>query len=215
LTRPEGTGMRDVFSQLMSLVPVPPAAAADLRARLTAPDRHYHGLAHVELLWQRHRRYAAGALAAPPWHGLIACAIAFHDAVYDAARKDNEARSAQLWRDARPALPDPHVEWVEATILATADHLGAAPEPGQDETAWAARAWMLDLDLTPLGEEPAAFAANTQALRREFHHLTDAQWHQGRAAFLRRFAAATVLFRTPALRDAFEAQTRANLAAGQ
>lgn len=203
--------MRDIFAHLMSHVPVPPAAAADLRARLTSPDRHYHGLAHVELLWQRHLHFATGALAAPPWHGLTACAIAFHDAIYDAARRDNEARSAALWRSAQPALPEPAIAWVEATILATANHLGATPEPGMDETAWAARAWMLDLDLTPLGEDPETFAANTAALRREFHHLTDTQWQQGRATFLTHFAAAPVLFRTPTLAAAFDAATRRNL----
>jgi predicted metal-dependent HD superfamily phosphohydrolase len=206
--------MDGIFAQLMSHVPVPTAAAADLHARLAGPDRHYHGLAHVELLWQRHLRHASPALAAPPWHGLIACAIAFHDAIYDAARKDNEARSAELWRSAGPALPQPQVDWVAGTIMATADHLGTTPEPGMDAAAWAARAWMLDLDLTPLGEDPATFDANTEALRREFHHLSEAQWQQGRTAFLRRFAAAPVLFRTPALRDVFEGRTRANLAAG-
>ena len=204
--------MDDIFTHLMSHVPVPAAAAANLHAHLTSPDRHYHGLGHVELLWQRHLHYATAPLSTPPWHGLIACAIAFHDAIYNAARRDNEARSAALWRAAGPALPEPAIAWVEATILATADHLGATPTPGLDETAWAARAWMLDLDLTPLGENPETFAANTAALRREFHHLSDTQWQQGRATFLTHFAATPVLFRTPTLAAAFDAATRRNLA---
>jgi len=80
------------------------------------------------------------------------------------------------------------------------------------EAAWAARAWMLDLDLTPLGERPEAFNANTEALRREYAHLSDQAWNQGRAAFLRGIAATPRLFRTPVLHTAFEPQARANFA---
>jgi predicted metal-dependent HD superfamily phosphohydrolase len=205
--------MDDPLADLMALVPVPAAARDALLACLAGPTRAYHGTAHVVLLWQRHVRYGAGlAVRAEPWNTRLACAIAYHDAVYDAARRDNEARSAAMWRQARPDLPAEDVEWVAATILATADHLGASPEPGMAPQSWAARAWMLDLDLSPLGEEQAAFDANTAALRHEFAHLSDEAWAKGRAAFLRSFAAAPRLFRTPVLHAAFEAPARANLA---
>lgn len=206
--------MGETFDDLMAHVPVTEAAAADLRARLEGADRHYHGMAHVELLWRRHLRYGAGLpVSAAPWHGWIACAIAFHDAIYDATRADNEQASAALWRAAAPALPSEGIEWVAGTILATSDHLGAAPEPAMPAAAWQARVWMLDLDLTPLGEVRAVFNANTDLLRREFAHLSDAQWEQGRAAFLRKMVGVPRLYRTPVLHDAFEAQARANLAA--
>ena len=96
---------------------------------------------------------------------MIACAIAFHDAIYDPQRRDNEARSATLWRSAEPALAPWEIDWVAGTILATADHLGAQPDPGMAEDAWRARLWMLDLDLTPLGGSWDAFDANTSKLR--------------------------------------------------
>ena len=101
---------------------------------------------------------------------------------------------------------------MSGTILATANHLAAGPEAGMGEAAWAARAWMLDLDLTPLGEEEAVFDANTAALRREFAHLSDAQWVAGRGAFLRGISKAERLFRTPVLHEAFEGAARANFA---
>ena len=205
--------MTDPLADILAHVPVPDAAKSDLRARLAEPTRAYHGTAHIALLWQRHRHYGAGLPIQPePWNTLLACAIAFHDAIYDAARKDNEARSAALWQQAAPALPPDQVAWVTGTILATAHHLAAQPEPGMPPAAWAARAWMLDLDLTPLGEDPDTFDANTQALRHEFHHLSDDAWAQGRATFLRTIAATPRLFRTPILHDAFEARARANFA---
>lgn len=205
--------MTDPLADILALVPVAEGFKADLRQRLAEPSRHYHGAAHVALLWQRHLRHGAGLrVEAAPWHTWLACAIAYHDAVYDAARKDNEARSAALWQDAAPALPREGIAWVTGTILATANHLAAAPEPGMDVAAWTARAWMLDLDLTPLGEAPEVFDANTAALRQEYAHLSDEAWTAGRSAFLRGIAKAPRLFRTEVLRAAFEAQARANFA---
>jgi predicted metal-dependent HD superfamily phosphohydrolase len=206
-------GMVDPLVDILASVPVSAAAKDELRACLAEPSRAYHGTAHVALLWQRHVQYGAGlAVRSEPWNTRLACAIAYHDALYDAQHRDNEARSAAMWRSAGPALPEEDLEWVAGTILATADHLGAVPEPGMTPESWAARAWMLDLDLTPLGEEPAMFDANTSALRHEFGHLSDEAWAKGRAAFLRTIAAAPRLFRTPVLQAAFEARARANFA---
>ena len=203
------------MNALLALVPVADAAKHDLLTRLAEPSRHYHGTAHITLLWQRHRQYGAGLpVQEEPWNTWLACAIAYHDAIYNAASHDNEAASAALWQSANPALPPDAIAWVTGTILATANHLAAIPEPGMTEPAWAARAWMLDLDLTPLAEPPAIFDANTEALRREYAHLSDAAWTTGRAAFLRGIAATPRLFRTPVLHQAFDAQARANFARG-
>jgi predicted metal-dependent HD superfamily phosphohydrolase len=197
---------------LLDCVPVSDATRADLRARLQEPSRSYHNARHVALLWKRHLRYGAGlVVTAEPWHRLIASAIAFHDAVHDPRRRDNEAASAALWRRAQPSLSQDEVEWVAGTIEATASHLSAVPVPGMPEAAWTARLWMLDLDLTPLAEHPAGFAANTKRLRREAAHLPEAEWEAARLDFLRRIAAAPRLFRSDALAAAFERRARANI----
>lgn len=201
------------FGEMLSLVPVPQAAREELRALLDGPGRFYHGRDHVSLLWQRHRRHGAGLLfQREPWNTWIACAIAYHDGVYDPTRTDNEALSAELWLGTGANLSPQGVSWVAGTILATARHLAAQPEPGMSEDAWAARAWVLDLDLTPLGEPPGIFDANTAALRREVAHLPHEVWDRGRLAFLRDMALSPRLFRTPVLHDAFEAPARANFA---
>ena len=202
-----------LIADLFAHVPVTPTAREDVLARMAGPDRHYHGLGHLATLWQRHLSHGAGLpVREPPWHRRIACAIAFHDAVYDPTRRDNEAASAALWRNAAPALAPWETDWVAGTILATADHLGAAPEPGMAPEAWEARLWMLDLDLSPLGESEATFNANTSGLRAEYAHLDDAAWASGRLGFLRALSGRGPLFRHPVLAAAFEAPTRANLA---
>ncbi|UPY38855.1 hypothetical protein [Sediminicoccus sp. KRV36] len=201
----------DVLEALLAELPILPAAREDLRRRLAAPGRHYHGVDHVGLMWRRHLEFGVGmSVRLPPWHQLIACAIAFHDAVHDPRRLDNEAASAALWLAAAPALPPEDVAWVAGTIRATADHLAACPN-GLSAEAWAARAWLLDLDLTPLGEVPRVFAANTRRLRRECRHLSDAEWRLRNIGFLTRKAAAREIYRSAPLRKAFDARARANI----
>jgi predicted metal-dependent HD superfamily phosphohydrolase len=143
---------------------------------------------------------------------MIACAIAFHDAVHDARRGDNEAASALLWRRCSGRLAARQRRWVEQTILATADHLGADALRGTRGHARLARAWLLDLDLTPLGEGSGEFTANTRRLRREFAHLQEDAWDAGRLAFLGRMAEAPQRFRTRLLAARFDGRARANLA---
>jgi predicted metal-dependent HD superfamily phosphohydrolase len=201
------------FHRLLEGVPLSVAVRRALRLRLAAPGRHYHGPGHVALLWRRHRRFGAGSvLARAPWDGLIACAIAFHDAVYDARRGDNEAASALLWRRWARPLRAAQRRWVEDTIRTTADHLAADALRGLRGPARLARAWVLDLDLTPLGERPSAFSGNTAQLRREFAHLPEAVWNAGRLGFLRRMAGAPQIYRSRVLAARFDGRARANLA---
>jgi len=194
------------FDALLAHLPLGDAARRDLRRRMCGPDRHYHDHRHLGLLWARAIAFGDG-FRAPPMSRRLACAIAYHDAVYHPGAADNEARSAALWRAAadEAGLPADDIDWVAATIEATADHLAGADDPG--------RQFMLDLDLTPLGETPAAFARNTELLRAEYAHVDEAAWRRGRREFLARFLAAPTIYRTPAVAAAFEAPARANLRA--
>jgi predicted metal-dependent HD superfamily phosphohydrolase len=203
------------FEALLARAPLDNRAKSELTAMMVSDERHYHGVNHLALLWRRHRLYAAAeGLDALEIETLIACAIAYHDCVYARGRRDNEERSAEVWMRASAAapLPDDDRRWVADTIRATADHL-AYPDPAADAPLRErARAWVLDLDLTPLGEADADFDRNTELLRLEVPHLTDAQYDAGRLGFLRKFSAAPRVYRTPTLAARFEAQARANFA---
>lgn len=211
--QPEGKGKRPVrmLDHLLRSADLDPAAGEEVFQLMRAPGRHYHGLNHLGLLWSRHRRFAAGsAFAAPTPSRLIACAILFHDAIYAPLRNDNEARSAALWCSHAPAdLSDRQVAWVAGTIEATANHL-ACTDAGSECARL--RLWMLDLDLTPLGERPAVFARNSMALRREFAGMDEAAWHRQRIRFMRQVQAAPQIYRSVRLAVAFEQQARRNIA---
>src|SRR3954468_18522534 len=120
------------MSELLRQLPLEAAWAGRLARRYRDPSLPYHGAAHVGLLWLRHIAHGGAADDIG-----IALAIMFHDAVYRPGQPDNEARSAELLRQAAGRGQD--VEWAAQAILATADH-GAYS--GRDRRV----AWLLDLD---------------------------------------------------------------------
>lgn len=180
----------------------PAPIAADLVARWTEPQRHYHTLTHLD-------HCIAGldthcALAEHPEE--LEAALWFHDAVYDPRAADNELRSAALAREVltHAKVAASRVARVEQLILATRAH----ETDGATDTAL-----LLDLDLAILGAAPDSYASYADAIRREYVWVPEAAYRQKRAAVLQRFLARPALFLTPMLHQHYEAQARQNLAA--
>jgi predicted metal-dependent HD superfamily phosphohydrolase len=207
--------LQDLFDH----VPLTDAAKAQLFDEMSRPDRLYHGIGHLETLWLRHRLYSPRVgLATPAINTLVACAIAYHDSVFDFSKSDNEERSADYWLEvsAHSSLSDKDREWVAKTIRATKDHLAYAPDTKKSVAAARlrerARMWVLDLDLTPLGEPPDIFQANTRLLRSENKHLSDKEWDAGLSVFRNRFLSAPQIYRFRELSEIYDASARRNLA---
>src|SRR5262245_25545402 len=118
----------------------------------TAPDRHYHNLAHIETMLGFARAHG-GALSDPE---AVEAAIWFHDAVYDTRRQDNETRSAELaTQRLGGATTSDRISFIATMIRATASH--RLPD---FSTAEAVRdcALFLDMDLAILGSVADDFA---------------------------------------------------------
>lgn len=179
---------------------------AALRARLEAmygePQRHYHSIAHIEALlaWLAHWQ----ALARAP--RLIEAAIWFHDAVYDTHRDDNEPRSAELARDELRALawPEADIARVVTMVRATQHHAAALSD--------ADTLLFLDLDLSVLAQRADVYDAYSAAVRAEYAWVEAQRYRDGRMRVLQSFMARDAIYRTPALRAAWEPAARANLA---
>jgi predicted metal-dependent HD superfamily phosphohydrolase len=173
-----------------------------LLARWAEPHRKYHTLQHLHeclALFERHR-----GLAQQP--GEVALALWFHDAVYDTARHDNEAVSAdwarQVLRHAGAALDV--AERVHALILDTRhSEVPATPD---------ARL-LVDIDLAILGADPARFEEYERQVRAEYDFVTEPRFRQKRAEILQGFLDRPAIFATPRFVDRFEAGARANLTA--
>lgn len=199
--------LRDRFHALWSRAVGPvgiEAAWRALDAGYGEAARHYHDWRHVAALLDGHDAVRSRMSFPGPVSDAIDLAIFFHDAVYDPARQDNEARSAALLRTCAGTVDSPNISLAEAMIRATADH---APQ------ADPAVRLMLDLDLAILGAPYSDYETYAAAIRREYAAVPDPVWRVGRGLMLERFLARPQLYQTGHFHDRLEAGARANLAA--
>ena len=187
----------------MSLVDA--ATKAELTELYQAPDRHYHGITHIEALLgllATHR----SAFTDPE---AVEAAIWFHDAIYDSRRKDNETASAALVAARlRGRAEDGRLARIVAMIEATATH--QVPK-FENKAARQDAALFLDMDLSILGAPAEVFDAYEAAVRREYGWVREADWRAGRAAVLGNFLARQHIFYSDIFAALFEAQARANM----
>lgn len=148
---------------------LPAAQFAALREAYASPPRAYHGFDHVRSVLDRWQEVAAGPGWARPRETRLA--VLYHDAVYVAGRRDNEARSGDMARAAIARwLPDAGVDAarVAALIELTAGHGAIGPEDcGAGAEGEDARLF-LDCDMAILGAGPEAFDAYDRGIAEEY-----------------------------------------------
>lgn len=187
---------------------LPEAQQAALEAAYATPTRAYHNFSHVREVLHHYDAVAAG----PGWrHPAEAwLAVLYHDAIYEAGRGDNEARSAELaaghiarW------LPDSGVDArrVGELINLTARH--GTFKPGDvDHDA----ALFLDCDMAILGVEPAAFDAYDRGIAAEYRgHVPAWLFKLNRRRFLKALLARERIFLSDFFHARLDAQARVNL----
>ena len=180
-----------------------PLADLDLRDELLAeyadPGRGYHDTLHLtEVLDRLDELSAAGVAFDATVAGLAAW---FHDAVYDGER-DAEERSA-VW--AEEALAGtPYAAEVARLVRLTETH-----DPAADDQAGRA---LCDADLAILASGAERYDDYIAGVRRDYAHISDADFKSGRVAVLHDLAGREQLFHTAYGREQWEAAARANLA---
>ncbi|HEX8330311.1 MAG TPA: hypothetical protein VF629_22460 [Hymenobacter sp.] len=179
------------------------AAFQALAAAYRSPTRHYHTLHHIENLLNR---VAQIELRDPT---VVELAVWFHDAVYNALKSDNEARSAAqalaFLKDS--TLKPARQQRVAFLIERTADH--TQPQPPDD----ADLLYFLDADLSILGAAEEVYWNYARQVRQEYRLVPDLLYRPGRRKVLAKMLAAPVLYHTPALRAELDATARQNLRA--
>ena len=187
---------------------VPDAARRDaefqrLAAAYQAPTRHYHTLHHLENLL---RRLDTIALQDRP---VVELAVWFHDAVYNALKPDNEARSAAeaLAFLRHSTLESARQQRVAFLIGRTANHTQPQPPADGDLLAF------LDADLSILGAPADVYREYARQIRREYCRVPLLLYRPGRRKVLASMLAAPVLFHTRSWRDELDAAARRNLQA--
>ncbi|MDX2012861.1 MAG: hypothetical protein SFW67_21865 [Myxococcaceae bacterium] len=187
--------------------PVPEGLMRVAISAYATPPRAYHSFAHV----QEVLRHLA---TVPAWtHPReVFLAALFHDAIYLAGRKDNEARSADLAAEAIATfLPTAglDVTRVRHLIELTARHgsLSAA-----DLKAELDAAHFLDADMAILGSDASTFDAYDAAIADEYRPVTNALLYRlGRRRFLSKLLDAERLYFSDHFHQRLDAQARANL----
>ena len=192
-----------------SLAGLPAGLRAELEAAYATPPRTYHSFEHVLEVLGHYEAVAAGPGWMQPTEVLLA--VLFHDAVYEPGRTDNEARSAQLARDAIARWFVPahgiDVERVVSLVNATARHGRLDPGDVDREAAL-----FLDCDMAILGADDARFDAYDQAIAREYRGRVPGWLFQfNRRRFLKGLLARERIFLSSFFHARLDARARANL----
>jgi predicted metal-dependent HD superfamily phosphohydrolase len=175
-------------------------AFADLAARYSAPERHYHTLDHVRAVLDT--ATSLWGEAGPP---ALTLAAWLHDVVYDTRAADNEERSADQARALlRPlGLSEALLDEAARLILLTKCH--------RAESGDRAGQVLLDADLAILGADEPAYDRYAVAIRREYAWVPEERYRAGRAAVLEGFLRRPRVYHTDAMHAQAEAAARRNL----
>jgi predicted metal-dependent HD superfamily phosphohydrolase len=175
----------------------------DLEAAYAEPHRRYHDRRHIE-------RCLALLGALPDLtdgeRRVLTWALWWHDAAYDPAAGDNEARSAEL---AKAALREEGASLHEREEVARLIRLTAGHEV---EAGDRLGELIVSIDLSILGASPAEYDDYARDVRAEYAQVPEDMWRRGRMQVLQRFLATPVIFPDPDFRARFEATARSNLA---
>jgi predicted metal-dependent HD superfamily phosphohydrolase len=136
--------------------------------------------------------------------------LLFHDALYVAGRRDNEALSATLAEETMVKHCDANADERDAVtelILLTAHHHA---HDGLSRDA----ATFLDIDLAVLGADEATYRAYAEGVRKEFvpSAASPEAFAEGRRRFLRGLLDQPSIYLTDWMRSRREASARINIA---
>jgi len=166
----------------------------------SAKSRHYHTLNHLDNLLQQLTDVKADI---KHWDTIL-FTFYYHDIVYNAAKSDNEEKSAEL-AVKRMNLVSASPEMIERCknqILATKQHV----ENGDLDTNY-----FLDADLSILGQPWEVYTDYYKNVRKEYSIYPALIYNPGRKKVLRHFLTMDRIFKTDHFFRKFDQQARQNL----
>lgn len=171
----------------------------ELEEKYSAKTRHYHTLAHLDDILSQ---LIPLRDSFENW-SIVIFAVAYHDAIYNPLRSDNEEKSALLAIDRLRSIgvPEEHARKCEQLILATKKH-----EAADDETNL-----FTDADLSILGSDPATYDRYLKNIRKEYSIYPDLVYKPGRKKVVLHFLNMDRIFKTKEFFNPLETQARKNL----
>ena len=189
---------------------VPTAMWAELEAAYQAPPRAYHNIQHVHEVAAHYLNVAASVGWQNPKE--IYLAVLYHDAIYLAGRKDNEARSAELAvASVKKYLSNESIDTSKLTYLIelTARHGHLHSENLDQDTKH-----FLDCDMAILGSNPDQFHAYDKAIASEYRgKLPGWMFQFYRRKFLKSLLDSPRIYLSDLFLESHEANARVNIEA--
>jgi predicted metal-dependent HD superfamily phosphohydrolase len=182
----------------------PSAPLEDLTDRYNEPWRVHHTLAHIEAMFADLDEFNESEEARFMDADTVQMAIFYHDAIYDLEAKDNERKSAELFRSVAEwsNFPPDFTERVAQAILTT-EHIKLP-------VVFDCRV-LCDLDLAILGKQEVIFDEYELRVREEYGWISEDQFRAGRSAIMEGFLRRPFIYNTQFFRRKYGRQARLNL----
>jgi len=173
---------------------------SEIEKRYTEKGRHYHNFDHLKNMFSELDKVKDEIKR----YDIISFSVFYHDVIYDASSKSNEEKSARFSEKHLQQI-DAEVGFIEKIsqqIMATKFH----EESGDNDTNY-----LVDADLSVLGQEPENYKDYTQKIRKEYSIYPDFLYNPGRRKVLRHFLESESIFKTEYFREKYEQQARKNI----
>lgn len=189
---------------------MPAAMWVELEAAYQTPPRAYHNIQHVHEVSAHYKHVTDSVGWQHPKE--VYLAVLYHDAVYQAGRKDNEVRSAELAVEAaKKYLGSESIDLgtLRQLIELTAGHGHLKAEDiDQDSKLF------VDCDMAILGSDPQQFLAYDKAIASEYRGKLPGWMFQFlRRKFLKNLLDSPRIYLSDIFFESHEARARANISA--
>lgn len=173
---------------------------ADISRAYSAKGRYYHNLTHLDQL-VAHLSEVRKQIQ--DWPAIV-FAIAWHDAVYQTSKSDNEEKSAEKSDRnlTQTFFPEQRREKCIRLILATKKHL---IDEDEDVNLFT------DADLAILGTDEEAYFNYARQIRKEYWRYPDFLYKPGRKKVLKHFQEMESIYKTTYFRNKFEQSAKRNI----
>ena len=200
-------------SELPAPILLARAHEALLESSYATPERAYHNYTHVREVLRHYDDVAAGPGWAQPAEVYVA--VLYHDAIYEAGRKDNEARSAELaMTQVAQWLPDAGIDAMRAAELInlTARHGHLCRSDFGDDGFALDAMHFLDCDMAILGADAEQFDAYDRGIAAEYRgHVPGFLFRIQRKRFLKGLLARERIFLSDWFHQRYDGAARDNL----
>lgn len=171
----------------------------EIKEKYTESGRAYHNLSHIYSLFQLLE--VSNFTKDNP---IMEWSIWYHDIIYNAKKKDNEEKSALLFKErCLPFLDNKLLDDVETVILSTIKHF---PLSEISEVKW-----MLDLDLYILSAPFDTYQKYAEAVRIEYGWVPKILYKRGRKKVLESFLKRDRIYFSDYFYETCEERARQNL----